>query len=82
MLSQRDVRRVIAQKTFREKFGECALRIGYITPFEHRALVGRQLRLQRRFGEFFIENGAFAQRDLAHLVKKQSMHNLQSVIIK
>ncbi len=38
-------------------FGEWAVRLGYLTPFQLLAALGQQLRTQRPIGEFFVERG-------------------------
>ena len=78
LISYQDVLFVLKVRNFDEKFGECALRIGYISNFDLFALVGKQKKLQRPFGEFFIEKGLLSDHDLIHLARKQQLHNLTS----
>jgi hypothetical protein len=40
-----------------EPFGEYALRRGFLTRLQVLAAIGRQGRLQRRIGEYFVEHG-------------------------
>lgn len=75
LLTSRDVIRILTERTLNEKFGECALRIGYITNFQHIALVGRQRKLQRQLGEYFVRQGHVSGGEILHLVNKQRMHN-------
>jgi hypothetical protein len=76
-LTSSDVLRVLAERTLHERFGECARRIGYITAFEHLALVGKQRMLQRLFGDYFIEHGILSRRIVADMVSRQKRHNRQ-----
>ena len=76
LISYQDVIRILTARTFNEKFGDCALRIGYISNFEHFALIGRQRQLQRPFGEYFIERGILTARDIMNIAGKQQLHNL------
>lgn len=78
LLSSQDVLRILTVRTFDEKFGECALRSGYISNFEQFALIGKQKRLQRPFGEYFIENGILSSADLTGIARKQQLHNITS----
>ena len=76
LISSQDIMRILTAKTFNEKFGECALRIGYISNFEHFALIGRQRQLQRPFGEYFIESGIISSSDIISIAGKQQLHNM------
>jgi hypothetical protein len=78
LITCQDVIRILTIRSFNEKFGECALRIGYISNFEHFALIGRQRQLQRPFGEYFIERGILTPADIMNIAGKQQLHNLTS----
>jgi hypothetical protein len=55
-----------------ERFGEFLLRRGEITSFQLLALLGRQKRLRRRIGEFFLERGLCEAGELEAAVRWQS----------
>ena len=55
--------------------GEYAVRQGLLTSFQLLALLGRQLRMQRRIGEFFVEQGLVARDELEELRRKIAWHN-------
>ena len=76
LISSQDIIRIITARMFNEKFGECALRIGYISHFEHFALIGRQRQLQRPFGEYFVESGIISSSDIISIAGKQQLHNM------
>jgi DnaJ domain. len=76
MISFHDVIRILTDRTLNEKFGECALRIGFISNFELLALVGRQRKLQRPLGEYFITSGILSSTDLMSIADKQRLQNL------
>jgi hypothetical protein len=76
LISSQDVIRILAVRIFNEKFGECALRLGYISSFEQIALVGKQRQLQRPMGEYFIESGILSSKDIISMAGKQQLHNL------
>lgn len=78
IIAYNDVLRILRIRSYEEKFGECALRTGYISTFELFALVGKQKRLQRPFGEYFIKNGILTSTDLTIIAQKQQLHNLTS----
>jgi hypothetical protein len=60
-LEPEDVGRIMEERRVRGAqavpFGEFAVRLGYLTSFQLLAVLGQQLRLQRRIGEFFVERG-------------------------
>ena len=76
LISSQDVIRILTDRTLNEKFGECALRIGYISNFEQFALVGKQRQLQRPLGEYFIKSGILSSTDIMNMADKQQLHNL------
>lgn len=76
LISYQDVLRILKIRNFDEKFGECAHRTGYISSFELFALVGKQKKLQRPFGEYFIESGILTPSDLMYMAQKHQLHNL------
>lgn len=58
-------------------FGEFALRLGLITPFERLAMVGRQTRLQRPIGQYFVERGLIGEHEFEDLRRQIVRHNLR-----
>jgi hypothetical protein len=58
-------------------FGEFAVRLGYLTPFQLLAVLGRQLRLQRRIGQFFVERGYLEPGEIDELRQRIARHNLR-----
>lgn len=78
LISSQDVMRILTDRTLNEKFGECALRIGYISNFEQIALIGKQRQLQRPLGEYFIESGILSAADIMNIAHKQRLQNLTS----
>ena len=75
MISFQDVIQILTIRTLNEKFGECALRTGYISNFELLALVGKQRQLQRPLGEYFITSGILSATDIINVASKQQLHN-------
>lgn len=56
-------------------FGECAREMGLLTGVQLLALLGRQRRLQRRIGEYFVEAGLVAGREVPELDAELVAHN-------
>lgn len=76
LISDRDVMQILKSRNVDEKFGECALRQGYISSFQKLALVGKQRQLQRPIGEYFIETGILSPPEIIKMAQKQQCHNL------
>ena len=74
-----DVGRIMEERRLRDAhqvpFGEFAVRLGYLTSFQLLAVLGRQLRLQRRIGEFFVESGFIDEDDLDEIRRRLTRHN-------
>jgi len=75
-----DVSRIMEERRARADlsvpFGEYAVRMGYLTSFQLLALLGRQLRMQRRIGEFFVEQGLIQEREIDEIRRRILRHNV------
>ena len=80
LISSPDVIRILTVRNLNEKFGECALRVGYISNFDLLALIGKQRQLQRPLGEYFITSGILSAMDIMNMANKQQLHNLTAYI--
>ena len=58
-------------------FGEFAVRIGYLTSFQLLAVLGRQLRLQKRIGEFFVERSYIEADEIDGIRRRIARHNVR-----
>ena len=74
-----DVARILEERRLQNAqsvpFGEFAVRLGYLTSFQLLAVLGRQLRLQRRIGEFFVERGYLEASEIDDLRARIARHN-------
>ncbi|MGC4000191.1 MAG: molecular chaperone DnaJ [Anaeromyxobacter sp.] len=74
-----DVGRILEQRRVESAtatpFGEYAVRLGYLTSFQLLAVLGRQLRLQRRIGEFFVARGWLDAEEIDDLRRRIARHN-------
>lgn len=57
------------------RLGEFAVREGYLSSFQLLAVLGRQLRLQRPIGEFFVERGILDPADVEAVRRRMLRHN-------
>ena len=59
-----------------EPLAEFARNQGYLSHFQWMAVVGRQRRLQKPIGQYWIQAGLFGEKEIAGLVAEQRRHNL------
>jgi hypothetical protein len=78
-LSDDEVRDILESRrregTAHEPFGEYARRKGYLSAAQLLALLGRQRRMQRRIGQYFVEAGLLAERDVRTVDDDRVRHN-------
>jgi hypothetical protein len=78
-LDPEDVARILEERRLRGAqsvpFGEFAVRLGYLTSFQLLAVLGRQLRLQRRIGEFLVEHGYIEEGEIDEIRRRILTHN-------
>jgi hypothetical protein len=56
-------------------FGEWAVRLGFLTPFQLLAALGQQLRVQRPIGRFFVERGIIEPGEIEGIRRRILRHN-------
>ena len=76
-LYEDDVREILKQRLRGEKFGESALRGGYLTPEELRIILGRQRILQPRIGKYFVERKILTSCLVEKIAEGFRHHNRQ-----
>lgn len=77
-LSDDEVREILDRRRrdrVEEPFGEYARRQGFLSGGQLLALLGRQRRLQRRIGQFFVEIGLVREQEIPSLDADLSRHN-------
>jgi len=78
-LTPGDVAEILERRRLAEAhqvpFGEYAVRLGYLSAFQLLAVLGRQLRLQKRIGEFFVERGYLERDEIDGIRLRISRHN-------
>ena len=58
-------------------FGEWAIRLGYLTPFQVLAILGQQLRSQRPIGQYFVERGILGPDEVEDVRHRIVRHNVR-----
>lgn len=81
ILSVDDVKMILAERTYKEKFGEFAYRNGYLTYFEFLAVLGRQYRLQPPIGKYFTIQNVIGDEELEEMIEKLKIWNNEVEIL-
>jgi hypothetical protein len=56
-------------------FGERGIELGLFTPYQVRIMLAFQRGHQKKFGQYFVEQGIISQRELERLVAEMKEHN-------
>jgi len=75
MISRNEIQRILMWRNFSGKFGERAIRLGYLSRFQLMALLGKQHNLQCPIGEFFVNERILRPQDIQTMVERQKIHN-------
>ncbi len=75
MISHYEIQRILMRRNLRGKFGERAIRLGYLSRFQLMALLGKQRNLQCPIGEFFVNEGILRFQDMEVITERQKIHN-------
>ncbi len=74
-LSREDILGILRKRVPGERFGECAVRQGFIDGDQLRRLTGWQRVLQPRLGAFFAAQGILTAAEVDGLAKAHRLHN-------
>ena len=74
-LTQDDIRSILTMRSPGEKFCECALRCGYMSPYQQSILLVRQQMLQPRIGSYFINQNIVTLQEMEYVVDQLRSHN-------
>ena len=75
MISHNEIQRILMRRNLKGKFGERAIRLGYLSRFQLMALLGKQRSLQCPIGEFFVDEGILRFQDMEVMTERQKIHN-------
>jgi hypothetical protein len=76
-LDEGDVRQILMERQRGEKFGETALRVGYLTSHRLRIILVRQRMLQPRIGNYFVEKRILPIWLVETMAEQLRRHNRQ-----
>lgn len=74
-LKEWQVQSLIRHKRGGERFGEAAIRMGWLTPFQRQVLLGGQQRNQQPIGAYFVEVGILTPVTLSQALAAYQTHN-------
>lgn len=75
LLQEEEIRHILRSKALFEPFGASAVAQGYLTEAQLQVLIYHQKRLQRKFGEYFVENNIVRPDQFAMLLRQYQAHN-------
>jgi hypothetical protein len=76
MLTDEKIQSILKNRQALEKFGECSIRKGCLSPYALMALIGEQRRLQKPMGHYLIKNGILHPNTVLRQVRQQQNHNM------
>ena len=75
IISSKDILSIMKLRKGKEKFGECAMRLGLIDSYQHNAIIKNQMCSQRPIGEYFVLHNIISSRDLETVLHGLNIHN-------
>ena len=75
ILTSEEIQRILKERNYKDHFGEYARRNGYITNFQHLAIVGKQKKMQPPIGRYFIQHGLLRNYDIKKMTESLKIHN-------
>jgi len=74
-LTEDKVEQVLKHRGYSMRFGKKAIEMGYLRPHQVDALLQHQRSLQKRIGEFFVENGLLTEKEAEEISQGLKEHN-------
>ena len=75
LLSEAEVVQILRNRPILQPFGQAAMDLGLLSPPQLQMLVNHQKRLQKKFGEFFLEKQIIQPDELRALIQQYQEHN-------
>jgi hypothetical protein len=72
-----DVLTILKNRKNMQPFGHTALDLGLLSESQLKIVIAHQLRLQKKFGAYFVENKLLSQENLQQLATEHQKHNAQ-----
>lgn len=74
-LSDQDILTILRQRSLSQPFGSSAVSLGFITDRQLRLMLFHQGKLQKKFGEYFVQHNHLTQAQLHDLSHQFFQHN-------
>ncbi len=75
LLNEADVVQILRNRPILQPFGQTAMELGLLSQPQLQMLVAHQKRLQKKFGEFFLEKQILEPNELRTLLQQYQEHN-------
>jgi len=75
LFTEEDTLYILKMRKPRERFGDCALRLGLISSFQHKAILIKQKNMQKPIGKYFTENDIFSEDELKAYLDRHELYN-------
>lgn len=76
-LDETSLRRVLTSRGAFSRFGQRAIQLGVLTPFQVQTLLRYQRNLHKRLGQYFVESNLLSAQDIEKLAEELTSHNQQ-----
>lgn len=76
-LTRNDLERIVRAGSPRQFFGEAAIAMGLLNRSQVERLLKKQASLEKKLGEYFVEQGVVTRANMDELIKKFETHNAQ-----
>jgi hypothetical protein len=70
-----DILDILRSRRVGEKFGECALRCGYVSKYQLSQLLDRQKSIQPQIGKYFVDQGLITSIQLYKIIEEMKRYN-------
>jgi hypothetical protein len=75
-LNHQDIIEILKNKTFKEPFGQAAVRLGFLNDYNRFVVLGRQRGYNLPLGKFFLDFHILTQTTLDRYVQENRTHNI------
>lgn len=75
IITSKDILSILKLRKGKEKFGECAMRLGFIDSDQHNAIIKNQMCSQRPIGEYFVNKEIISSKELEAILHHLNIHN-------
>ncbi|MFA7383780.1 MAG: DnaJ domain-containing protein [Desulfurivibrionaceae bacterium] len=75
LLNEAEVLHILRNRPILQPFGQTAMDLGLLSEPQIQMLIAHQKRIQKKFGEFFLEKQIFAPNELRDLLQQYQEHN-------